>query len=54
MSDREHDELTEDELEHEDGEPLPDREVMSTIRLDPSLAEPDPPFTLPISPTDDA
>jgi hypothetical protein len=48
MTDHEHDELTEEELEREHAEPLPDREVMSTIR---PLPEPvDPGHTLPIEP----
>jgi hypothetical protein len=52
MSEHEHDELTEEELAREAGEPLPDREVMSTIHLQPPPfgADPDPGYTLPIDP----
>jgi hypothetical protein len=53
MSEQEHqDELTPDELEKENGEPLPDREVMSTIHLDPGPypLDPDPGYTNPIEP----
>ena len=48
MSEHEHDELSEEELARENGEALPDREVMSTIR---PLPEPvDPGYTIPIEP----
>jgi hypothetical protein len=48
MSEHEHDELTDEELAQENGEPLPDREVMSTIRPFPEPV--DPGHTLPIEP----
>ena len=46
------DELTEEELEQANGEPLPDREVMSTIDFNPGPPplDPDPGYTLPIEP----
>ena len=42
------DELTEEELERENGEPLPDREVMSTIDFNPGPPPLDP--TIPYDP----
>jgi hypothetical protein len=52
MSEHEYDELSEEELERENGEPLPDREVMSTIDFNPGPPplDPDPGYTLPIEP----
>jgi hypothetical protein len=51
MSEREHEELTEEELERENGEPLPDREVMSTIDFNPGpMPLTDPGYTLPVEP----
>jgi hypothetical protein len=52
MSEHEYDELSEEELERENGEPLPDREVMSTIDFAPGPMplDPDPGYTLPIEP----
>jgi hypothetical protein len=52
MSEREYDELTEEELERENGEPLPDREVMSTIDFSPGAPPLDPSqgYTLPVEP----
>jgi hypothetical protein len=53
MSDQEqHDELTEEELEAQAGEALPDREVMSTIDFNPGPPPLDPVggYTLPIEP----
>jgi hypothetical protein len=47
-----HDELTEEELDAANGEPLPDREVMSMIDFSPGPPplDPDPGYTLPIEP----
>ncbi len=53
MSEKEHqDELTPEELEEQDGEPLPDREVMSTIDFNPGPPplDADPGYTNPIEP----
>jgi hypothetical protein len=49
---KQHDELTPEELEAQDGEPLPDREVMSRIDFNPGppALDPDPGHTLPIEP----
>ena len=45
---QEHDPLEEEELERQDGEPLPDREVMSTIDFNPGpFPYTDPAATLP-------
>jgi hypothetical protein len=44
MSDQD-EKLTRDELEEQDGEPLPAREVMSTINLEPGL------ISIPTDPT---
>jgi hypothetical protein len=50
MTDQEQqDELTPDELDEENGEALPDREVMSTIDFSPGPVALDP--TLPVEPT---
>ena len=45
-----HDELTEEELKAANGEPLPDREVMSTIGVGEPFVAPDPGITLPVEP----
>jgi hypothetical protein len=44
----EHDEVDSEELEQQDGEPLPDREMMSPIAFDPGPFPLDP--TLPLAP----
>jgi hypothetical protein len=50
MSEREQqDELTPEELDKENGEPLPDREVMSTIDFNPGPPPLDG-YTIPIEP----
>jgi hypothetical protein len=48
----EHEELTQEELEEHEGEPLPDREVMSRVDFNPGppALDPDPGHTLPIEP----
>ena len=52
MSEQERqDELTEEELEQANGEPLPDREVMSTIDFNPGPPPLDPTYTPPSEPS---
>jgi hypothetical protein len=46
----EHEELDEAELEEQNGEPLPDREVMSVIHS--PFVESPPGLTLPVEPTE--
>jgi len=54
MDEERKDEVTPEELEETDGEPLPDREAMSIIspdvNLPPVALDPDPVPTLPVEP----
>ena len=49
MSEKEQEGLEPEELDEQNGEPLPDREAMSVIRV-PGAEPVDPGYTLPIEP----